>query len=66
MKSAIILVLGLLVTAVGLLFLLQGANVVRWPAESFMIGHHEWIEYGVVIMMLGGALILTARRIRRP
>jgi hypothetical protein len=65
MKATIILILGLLATAAGLLFALQGAGLVHWPAESFMIGHREWTEYGIVIVLIGVGLILTARRIKQ-
>jgi hypothetical protein len=64
MKATIVLILGLIVTAAGALFTLQGANIVHWPADSFMLGHRDWVEYGVVIALIGIALIMTARRIR--
>ena len=64
MKATIILVLGILVFAAGTLFALQGAGVVNWPHESTMIGHRDWIEYGVVIAIIGVMLIFTGRRIR--
>lgn len=65
MKSIIVLIIGIIVLAAGTLFALQGADVVRWPAESLMLGKRNWIEYGIVIAMVGAALILTARRIRK-
>ena len=64
MKSNIILLLGVLVFAAGTLFALQGANVVHWPAQSVMVGKSDWTEYGIVIALMGVALILTGRRIR--
>ena len=65
MKAAIIFVLGLLLTAGGVLFALQGAGIVRWPAESLMVGARDWIEYGIVIAMIGVGLMVAARRIRQ-
>ena len=65
MKASIILILGVLIAAGGLLFTLQGAGVVAWPHESAMVGKRDWIEYGIVIILIGVALILTARRIRQ-
>ena len=53
----------MIVTAPGMLFALQGAGIVRWPAESFMIGTRDWIEYGIVIMLIGVGLMLAARKI---
>jgi hypothetical protein len=64
-KAAVIFLLGVLVTAAGVLFTLQGAGAVRSPAESFMIGTRDWIEYGIVIAMIGVGLMLTARKIRK-
>jgi hypothetical protein len=65
MKASIILLIGILVAAAGVLFILQGASLVAWPRESFMIGQREWIERGIVVVLIGAALILTARRIRQ-
>jgi hypothetical protein len=65
MKALIILVLGIAVFACGSLFALQGADLVHWPLQSAMLGNRDWIERGVVVMLIGVALILTARRIRQ-
>jgi hypothetical protein len=65
MKATVIFVAGVLVTAAGVLFTLQGANIIRWPAESFMVGTVDWIEYGIVITMIGIGLMVAARRVRR-
>ena len=62
MKLAV-LVLGALVFAFGVFFALQGAGVVRWPRESFMVDHRDWIKYGAVIALAGAAMTLAARRI---
>jgi hypothetical protein len=64
MKAALRLI-GIVLTAAGLLFALQGAGIVAWPRESFMIGAGRWIEYGVIIIVAGLALIFAAGRIRR-
>jgi hypothetical protein len=65
MKSATLMMLGILVAVAGLLFALQGAGVVHWPAESTMLGKRDWVEYGIVIVLIGVALMLTGHRIRK-
>lgn len=65
MKPAIILILGLLVLASGVLFMLQGSGMVHWPRESFMLDQRDWIERGLLVAMIGVALILTAWRLNR-
>jgi hypothetical protein len=64
-KSGAILLAGVIVLAFGTLFMLQGAGVVQWPRESFMIDDRVWIERGLVVVLIGLALMLTAWRIRR-
>ena len=56
---------GIVVLAFGTLFTLQGAGVVHWPPESFMINQRDWIERGMVVILIGVALILTAWRTRK-
>lgn len=65
MKSIAVLILGLVVLAAGTLFALQGAGVVHWPRESFMLDQRDWIEKGIVVALIGLALIATAWRIQR-
>ena len=65
MKSTLVLILGVLVFAGGTLFALQGSGVVHWPAESFMLDQRDWVEKGIVVAMIGAALMLTAWRIRK-
>ena len=65
MKSTALFVIGVALFAFGTLFALQGANVVRWPAESFMVDHRDWVEKGIAIAILGAMAMLAARRIRR-
>ncbi len=64
MKVAILTLIGVALLAGGILFALQGAGLVRWPAESFMIGNRDWIERGILFALFGIAALLGARRIR--
>lgn len=63
MKAALI-VLGLMLEGFGLLFLLQGAGVVRWPASSFMIDQTTWVWVGGGMILAGSALYFLALRRR--
>ncbi len=65
MKATLILLLGIVVLGFGTLFTLQGAGVVHWPPQSFMLDQRDWIERGLVVALAGLALILTAWRIRK-
>ncbi len=60
--KTLLLLIGVLALAAGLLFAGQGLGYVRWPAESFMIGQTNWVYYGGAIAILGLALIMVARR----
>ena len=46
----------------GLFWAAQGADLIRWPAESFMVNARQWIYYGGGTAMIGLVLILLARR----
>ena len=61
----LITVIGALCLILGLLWIGQGLGFVRWPAESFMVGHSEWSMHGVVLAILGAVMILIGRRIGR-
>jgi hypothetical protein len=65
MKASLILLAGIVVLGFGTLFTLQGAGIVQWPPQSMMINQRDWIERGVVVVLIGLALILTAWRIRK-
>lgn len=61
----VVAAIGCVVAAFGALFLLQGLNVVRWPADSFMLGRQAWVDRGAVVAALGLGLILASRRLPR-
>jgi len=58
----LLLVLGLLALAVGLLWIGQGTGVITWPQSSFMIKQLQWAGYGAALSALGLVLIWQARR----
>ncbi|HXJ01526.1 MAG TPA: hypothetical protein VNH44_09895 [Micropepsaceae bacterium] len=61
MKTLLMLI-GVMALAAGLLFTGQGLGIVRWPASSFMIGSTDWVYYGGAIAVAGLLLIVFARR----
>jgi hypothetical protein len=61
MKSLLLLI-GVLALAFGLLFVGQGLGYIPWPARSFMINQMRWVYYGGAIAAAGLVLILIARR----
>lgn len=61
MKNAVSFI-GFFVLAMGLFWAGQGAGLIRWPAESFMVNARQWIYYGGGIALIGFVLVLLARR----
>ena len=55
-------VLGVALILAGGLWALQGAGIVMWPAESFMLAQDQWILYGLITAAIGALLIWWARR----
>ena len=61
----LVIVIGALCLLMGLLWIGQGLGVIRWPAESFMIGVSDWVMRGAILAILGAVMILIGRRIGR-
>lgn len=61
----VLLAAGVVATLMGLLWIGQGLGYIRWPASSFMIDDRTWTNNGVVLAVVGLALILIARRASR-
>ena len=55
-------IIGAALLAMGVLWACQGAGVIRWPAESFMIDARPWIYYGAVTALVGLIVLVLARR----
>ncbi len=60
--KGILTVVGVAMVLVGGLWALQGLDIVRWPASSFMLGDTSWTRNGVVLAVVGIFLIWFARR----
>jgi len=59
--KALLLLIGILALAAGLLFVGQGLGYIQWPADSFMINQIKWVRYGAAIAAFGVVLIILAR-----
>ena len=55
-------ILGGFLVFIGLFWSLQGAGIIMWPAESFMLAQDQWILYGLITAAVGGVLFWWARR----
>jgi uncharacterized membrane protein len=55
-------ILGVLMIAMGLLWIGQGLNIIRWPAESFMIGVPQWSWRGAGLAVIGAGVIWISRK----
>jgi ABC-type antimicrobial peptide transport system permease subunit len=62
MRRTILTLVGVLAIIAGLLFMLQGFGVIRYPASSMMIDNSIWITRGAVIAALG-ALVVAGMRV---
>jgi uncharacterized membrane protein len=61
MKTLLLLV-GVVALAFGLLWIGQGSGYVNWPASSFMINQMKWAYYGMATAVIGIGLIWYSRR----
>ncbi len=56
-----LLLAGILLLALGLLFMAQGSGYFPYPAKSFMVGAVKWVYYGGAIAVVGIVLIFASR-----
>jgi uncharacterized membrane protein len=57
-----LLVGGLLLLAIGLLWIGQGTGAVAWPRSSFMVNQLQWAGYGAALGALGLVMIWQGSR----
>ena len=58
----VLLIIGFLALAIGLLWIGQGTGLIAWPASSFMIKQTQWAWYGAALAALGAILIWRGKR----
>ncbi|WP_447756855.1 hypothetical protein [Sphingopyxis fribergensis] len=60
--KGILAIVGVAAILVGGLWALQGLDIVRWPASSFMLGDTVWTRNGIVLAVVGIFLLWFARK----
>ena len=58
----LLLTLGFLALAIGLLWIGQGTGWIAWPESSFMVGRLHWAEYGALLSAARLILIWQGKR----
>jgi len=58
----LLVTVGLIALAIGLLWIGQGTGVVAWPRSSFMINQIQWAGYGAALSAVGLILIWQSQR----
>jgi hypothetical protein len=61
MRTAL-LVIGIIATLIGLVWIGQGTGYFPYPASSFMISQMPWAWRGIVLALIGLGLIWYSRR----
>jgi tellurite resistance protein TehA-like permease len=61
MRNAL-LVIGIIATLIGLVWIGQGTGYFPYPASSFMISQMPWAWRGIVLALIGLGLIWYSRR----
>jgi len=54
-------ILGVLLILMGIVWILQGINVLP---GSFMTGQMQWAVYGVITVVIGAALFIASGRLK--
>ena len=54
-------IIGVLMVAMGLLWVGQGLGYIHWPASSFMLDQRPWAVRGALLAIAGLGLLLFAR-----
>ena len=55
-------VVGVAAILMGVLWMLQGLDIVRWPESSFMLGDRVWTRNGAILAVVGALFVWFARK----
>lgn len=61
MRQNILIFAGILGFLLGVVFLLQGLGILRYPASSFMVDNSDWVLRGGIIAALSAILVAGVR-----
>lgn len=61
----LLLTVGFVALAIGLLWIGQGTGAIAWPSSSFMINQLQWAGYGAALAALGLILIWQGKAVDR-
>jgi hypothetical protein len=61
--KALLIVLGVLLDLVGIVWILQGANVLT---QGQMAGHSQWIVIGIILDVVGTLLLVIGILRKKP
>lgn len=56
---------GIFLVVMGIIWALQGAGLLNWPASSFMLAQQQWVLYGALTAVVGALLLWWVGRISR-
>jgi hypothetical protein len=51
---------GTFLVVMGIIWALQGAGLLNWPASSFMLSQQQWVLYGALTAAAGAVLLWVA------
>ncbi len=60
----LVLIVGIAALLMGLLWVGQGAGLIKWPASSFMIDQRPWVTRGAILAFIGLVLVGASRLVR--
>lgn len=61
-RRIIMLIIGSLLVLLGLVWIGQGSGYFPYPAESFMINQTPWIYWGLLVGVIGLAIVALSRK----
>lgn len=61
----VLLIVGVVISLLGLIWIGQGSGFFPYPSSSFMINQSPWIWRGVIVLVVGLCIAWAAKRFMR-